>query len=80
MTKEEIRNLFGDFTFDYKDEFFISTEKGNFVFSDPKYGGSGELKKYDGSRKNWEESKAKVFGPINHFLDYVCGDFKYVEK
>lgn len=79
MTREEIKDLFGDFTFDYKNEYFISTAKGNFIWSDPRQGGSGELRKYNGKRSDWENSKTKVFGPINHFLDYFCEGFRYVE-
>lgn len=39
MTKDEILQLDGNFTWMFGNEFFIETEKGNFIWSDPDYEG-----------------------------------------
>jgi len=39
----EIEDLFGDFTWDLSCRFYIETEYGALIYSDPQYGGTGEL-------------------------------------
>lgn len=48
MTKEEILELVGDFTWLWDHQFFIETPNGNFVWSDPGYPhGDNTIRKSD---------------------------------
>ena len=48
MTKAELGNLEGEFTWLFGQKVFIETSKGNFIWSAPNYGGSGEIREYKG--------------------------------
>lgn len=79
MTKERLAGLVGDFTWDFEQSFFIETNEGNFVWSDPDYGGSGEIVEYKGSYNEWigggfGRSKGR------HFIGSYCGDFIFNES
>ena len=46
ITKGDLLNLIGDFTWLWNDIFFIETEQGNFVWSDPEYNGDNTIRLY----------------------------------
>lgn len=74
MTREEVANLVGEFTWDFGQEFFIETKQGNFVWSDPDYNGSGELRPYSGSYDKWIKRGMGRSKGLHRIGDY-CGDF-----
>lgn len=53
MTTEELLTLEGDFTWDFGQNFFIQTEKGNFVWSCPDYNGDNSITPYPHSYSEW---------------------------
>jgi hypothetical protein len=77
IDKESLCDLVGDFSWDYGCTFFIETEKGNFVWSDPEYGGNNEIKAFDGSFKcalrKWHLPCMRDKG--THRIKDYCGDF-----
>ena len=79
MTKEVLGNVTGDFTWDFGMEFFIETIFGNFIWSDPDYGGSGVIKSTPLTYKQWVRPTGVGRDKgIHHIKDY-CGDFTYEE-
>ena len=71
-------DLVGSFTWDFGQRFFIETSEGNFVWSDPSYGGDNTIKPFAGSYDEWiGDSFGRDKG--QHVIrDYVGGDTKYV--
>ncbi len=53
MDRSEILTLEGDFTWDFGQYFFIETTEGNFIWSDPEYGGDNLITRYEGSYSDW---------------------------
>lgn len=53
MSKQDILNLTGEFTWGFGSSFFIETENGNFEWEDPEYGGNNTLKKVDYDYNQW---------------------------
>lgn len=56
MNKMDVLDLIGTFSWGFGDQFFIETEVGNFVWSDPGYNGNNVLRKvsfdhFQGCRK-----------------------------
>lgn len=47
LTLDQIKNLTGDFAWDFGCYFFIETEVGNFIWSDPEYNGDGSIRPTD---------------------------------
>lgn len=68
MTRDEVANLIGSFTWDFGNKFFIETEKGNFEWSDPDYGGDNTIRDMKCSYRKWS-------GGIAHMLRKWC-DYK----
>ena len=79
MTKEELGNLVGEFTWLFGQEFFIETSKGNFLWSDPEYGGSGEIREYNGELGKYLKEVGVPYGRDKgkHVISAYCGDFVY---
>ena len=48
LNYEELGNLTGEFCWDFGHFFFIETVSGNFLWSDPDYGGNNEIKAFIG--------------------------------
>ncbi len=73
--KNSLLNLYGEFTWDFGCHFFIETEIGNFVWSDPTYNGDNTMVKFSGTLNEWLDDP-KLFGrskgirPIGGY----CGD------
>jgi hypothetical protein len=73
MNKVEIGNLIGEFIWNFGSEFFIETDYGNFIWSDPDYGGDNTIRKYRGSFSKYikggfgrDKGRHKIFD--------FCGD------
>lgn len=50
IDKKSLLNLEGHFSWNFGNKFFIETEMGNFVWSDPDYfGGDNSIKFFDGN-------------------------------
>lgn len=69
----DIHTTVGDFTWDFGMNFFVETEHGNYIWSDPDYRGDNTLKKYDGTHKDyfgrlWGRGKGQ------HIIADYCGD------
>lgn len=46
-------NTIGEFTWDFGQEFFIETDVGNFVYSDPDYNGDNTVKETGQTYSEW---------------------------
>ncbi len=53
MTREHLLGLYGEFTWDFGQKFFIQTSEGNFVWSDPDYGGDNTIRPYNGTLQHF---------------------------
>ena len=65
-----------EFTWGYGQEFFLTTAKGNFVWSDPDYGGNNTIQPFSGSYMDWCKKRAHIpFGRDKgkHFIRDYCG-------
>jgi len=66
----------GEFSWNFNKLFFIETNKGNFVWSDPDYNGDNTIKPFDGTLKDFLKQqnipcvRDKGFHTIRHY----CGD------
>lgn len=76
MNTEAILDEVGDFTWNFGSEFFVETSKGNFIWSDPDYGGDNTLTRfvdtyraYD-SENNFRGGRSKG----KHVIRSYCSD------
>lgn len=77
MTKNELLNLVGQFYWAWGHKWFIETEKGNFVWSDPDYpGGTDEIVPFGGTLADFAEmfhvEYVRCKGP--HLISTYCGN------
>ena len=82
MSNEEILELSGSFGWDFGEHFFIETSSGNYVWSDPEYGGDNTLRRYDGPLKQWLRAKRQPYvrdKGVHRIRDYCGADVKVVE-
>ena len=81
MTKEELGNLVGEFTWSFNNEFFIETHQGNFVWSAPDYQGTGEIRSFTGNYDDWCKQIRIPYGRDKgtHVIKNYCGDFVFVK-
>lgn len=81
MTREELGNLVGEFTWLFGQEFFIETPKGNFIWSDPDYQGSGQIREYKGGLGRYLKETGVPYGRDKgkHIISEYCGMFSFVE-
>ena len=73
---------FGIFTFIYEEDFFVETDKGNYIWSNPYYGGNNEITSFNGDIKDWLNSKENV-NSINkgrHKILSYCGKDVKIEE
>lgn len=78
-----ILNLEGRFTWMWTDKFFIETQAGNFIWSDPGYNGDNTLTKTNLTYKQYcREAGAPGFGRCkgNHIINVYCGDQVIVKE
>lgn len=67
---------YAHFTWTWGQEFFLEvTGKGNFVWSDPTYGGNGTIERYDGSYTDFLRKSEISFGRDKgqHRIRDYCG-------
>lgn len=70
-----------DFTWDFGSWFFLETDKGNFQWNDPEYGGTNTITKFDGTYQDWIKSCHIPYGrgKGKHVIRDYCGpDVKIV--
>lgn len=79
LTKEQISNLVGRFTWNFSNEFHIETSEGNFIWKDPGYaGGDGSIQPTDLTYKKWISKHGVSFGRdkgTHRIGDYCGSDF-----
>lgn len=73
-----------DFTWFWGNEFFLETNKGNFVWSDPDYtGGDNTIRPFKGSLQDYCRHCNVDYGRSKgkHFIGSYCGeDVKILDK
>jgi hypothetical protein len=76
MTKEELLKTVGHFTWGFSSKFFIETEVGNFIWSDPEYNGDNSLTYFKGSYEEWTKEENIPFGRDKgfHIIKNYCGE------
>ena len=47
-----VLNSIADFTWMWNDIFFLETSEGNYLWSDPDYGGDNKIRRYHGTHKD----------------------------
>lgn len=72
--KEKIGPLVGTFTWSFGELFFIETEAGNFVWSDPEYGGDNTIVPFKGDYNKWAREMSIPFGRDKgkHIISEYC--------
>lgn len=78
MSEQEVRNLIGEFTWDFGNCFFIETMKGNFLYRSPSYGGDGVVRR---TSKTLDDYLSGNHGRCKgtHFIADFCGEQVPVE-
>lgn len=77
MNRELILNCVAHFTWMFDKNFFVETPYGNFVWSDPDYGGDNTFKKFKASYEEFNDSYGKGhFGRDKgrHVVSSYCGN------
>jgi hypothetical protein len=76
VTRSELLNLMGSFTWFWCELFFIETKKGNFVWSDPDYNGDNTIKLFSGSIFDFHKQSGYDYGRCKgeHQIYRKCGD------
>ena len=62
MNKEFVSNLIGEFTWGFGQTFYIQTNDGDFIWSDPDYGGDNSIYKTNLSYSEWCKAEGIDFG------------------
>lgn len=77
LTHKDISSLTGEFRWCFKYGYFITTEKGNFIWKAPEFGGDNILIPYDSSFSNFKKeyglSTFRWEGVLS--LGHRCGNF-----
>ena len=65
-----------DFTWGFGCHFFLETEDGNFIWSDPEYQGDNTIKQFNGDYKEWCSKSNIPFGRDkgSHTIRGYCGE------
>jgi len=60
---------------DLEKTFFLQTDEGNFVWSDPEYNGDNTIVSFDGTYKDWCRKEEIPFGRDKgrHTIENYCG-------
>ena len=67
-------NTEADFSWNFGQEFFLKTDRGNYIWSDPDYNGDNTIRKYDGSHEDWcKETGYYARSKGRHFIGDYCG-------
>lgn len=81
MNKETLLLTFGDFSWDFGMKYFIETSQGNFIWSDPDYGGDNSIKSFNGSLNDFmsQNNLILVRDKGKHLIVNYCGsNFKFI--
>lgn len=72
---DKIKKSIGSFTWFWNSTFFIETEHGNFIWSDPEYGGDNSLVLWDGTLESFCKNNGWPFGRDKglHIVESYCG-------
>ena len=65
-----------NFTWSFHDKWFLATDNGNYVWSDPEYyGGTNEIVRFDGTYHDWIKFENIPFGRCKgkHTIGNYCG-------
>jgi len=75
MTKEELLDMVGKFTWSFGHLFHIETKAGCFEWSDPDYDGDNTIRPC-GSYKNWVKKHGIPYGRAKgrHVIRGYCGE------
>lgn len=82
ITKEQISQLVGEFTWCWGQDFFVETEIGNFHWKDPDYGGDNTIRPFNGNPQDFCKHCHCEFGRYKgkHVIEkYIGKDFTLVE-
>jgi hypothetical protein len=73
-----MKDLVGSFTWFWSDTFFVQTSKGNYLWSDPDYGGDNTLREYEGTLEKYCIDNDIPFGRDKgkHIIGEYCGPDK----
>ena len=76
MLPEDILNTVGDFTWSFHNTFFVETDLGNFVWSDPDYDGDNSFTYVDYEYKEWLKKEGIPYGRSKgkHVIRDYCGE------
>jgi hypothetical protein len=74
--KEQLLNSVGEFTWDFGCQFFVETQLGNYVWSDPDYNGDNTLKRFNGNYPQWCKQRGIPYGRDKgrHVVKNYCSD------
>lgn len=61
-------------TWNYKNQYLLETDSGNFIWNDPFAGGDGILRPFHGTYKDWLHYNNIPYGRYKgeHFVDAFC--------
>ena len=64
------------FCWGFDEFFFLETDKGNYVWSDPEYSGDNTIRKFNGTYEKWCKSQSIPFARDKgqHIIRNYCGD------
>lgn len=82
MTKEELQELVGEFSWSFNKLYHIKTEVGDFEWSDPEYGGDNSIKSTVSHDKWLLKHKLRYSRKMGiHRIRCYCGTgFKYIQQ
>jgi len=68
-------NTVAEFTWLWDDKFFLETENGNFIWSDPDYNGDNTIRPYNGTLIQYCKENGIDFGrgKGKHHIENYCG-------
>lgn len=67
------KDTIAEFTWDFSSHFFLETEKGNYIWSNPDYGGDNTIQPYDSSYEAWIDGGVGRSKGKHRIGDY-CGE------
>jgi hypothetical protein len=73
---DNLLNAMGQFSWSWGDKFFIETQYGNYVWSDPDYNGDNTIRRYHGNLKHFvlDEQVQFVRDKGTHMIRRYVGD------
>ena len=82
LTIDDVKDLRGKFTWNFSQQFYITTPLGNFTWNDPRYEGDNTLRATKKTYHEWiDPNNEGDFGRDKgeHRIGDYCGeDFRYI--